>query len=194
MGTARVKPKVLLVARSSIDAGQVATELNPWRHARHHDGRGSGSPVDGGPRLSVSAPSEVREKLDWGSLTARQSTSGERRTRMILTAEEHEPVPEVTANALDSVLREEGFGTFVVLSASEEDFIQAATAWQPDEASAAFLRMNHSEPWVLEYRSRSSGQFRAAASVTLDQVRTAFASYLSGDQAWRKWHDWTPLD
>jgi hypothetical protein len=39
---------------------------------------------------------------------------------MSLTAEAHEPVPEVTANALDSVRREEGLGSFVVLSSSEK--------------------------------------------------------------------------
>jgi hypothetical protein len=113
---------------------------------------------------------------------------------MWLTTEETGDTAGVTAADIDRILSADGFGKFAVLSASESSFIQAGSDWQPGEECQAFLRGHGSDPWLLEYREGESGrQYRATGYVTLDQVRQAFQSYLSGSRAWREMFDWCEI-
>jgi hypothetical protein len=113
---------------------------------------------------------------------------------MWLTTEETGETPHVTAEDIDRILPADGFGKFAILSASENSFIQAGNDWQPGEECRAFLRDHGSDPWVLEYRDGESGrQYRAIGHVTLDQVRQAFLSYLSGSRAWREMLGWREM-
>jgi hypothetical protein len=111
---------------------------------------------------------------------------------MTLTTEEMGDVPDVDAAAMDEVLVSDVFGKFAILSASDEAFIQAGNDWQPGPDCAAFLAAHESDPWVLEYRE-GGRQFRAAGHVTLDHVRSAFASYLAGGSEWRTGLEWGEL-
>jgi hypothetical protein len=114
---------------------------------------------------------------------------------MWLTTEETGDTPEVTAADIDRILTGDGFGKFAVLSASESSFIQAGNDWQPGEECQAFLRGHGSDPWLLECRDGASGrQYRVTGHVTLDQVRLAFLSYLSGTRAWQELFDWCEID
>jgi hypothetical protein len=112
---------------------------------------------------------------------------------MTLTTEDMGDVPDVDAAAMDETLATDAFGKFAILSASDEAFIQAGCDWQPDEACQAFMDAHESDPWVLEYRE-GGRQFRAAGHVTLDQVRQAFRSYLSGGSEWRAGFAWGELE
>jgi hypothetical protein len=58
---------------------------------------------------------------------------------MMLTAEEMDDVPDVDAAMLDEVLRHDAFGKFVILSKTDDEFIQAGCDWRPDDATKAFL-------------------------------------------------------
>lgn len=111
---------------------------------------------------------------------------------MTLTIEELGDVVDVTAAALDEVLRQDAFGKFAALSRNVEEFIQAGNDWQPGEESDRFLREHDSDPWVLEYR-QAGKLYRADGRVTLDQVRRAFQSYLVGSDDWQRdftWSEW----
>ncbi|MBN9523454.1 hypothetical protein J0H58_33905, partial [bacterium] len=108
---------------------------------------------------------------------------------MKLTTDDLGDVPEVDAAVLDEVLASDGFGSFAVLSASDEEFIQAGNEWQPGAECEAFLVAHGSDPWVLEYRG-GGRLFRAAGHVTLDQVRQAFRSYVAGGSEWRTGFAW----
>jgi hypothetical protein len=108
---------------------------------------------------------------------------------MTVTTEELSDVPDVNAATLDVLLTSDAFGKFVILSASDGEFIQAGNDWEPGAVCAAFLRTHGSDPWVLEYRERAQ-QFRAEGQVTLEQVRQAFQSYLAGGSEWRTAHAW----
>jgi hypothetical protein len=111
---------------------------------------------------------------------------------MTLTTEGGGDIPGVDASTLDEVLRSDTFGKFVVLVASDDEFIQAGNDWKPSEECQAFLRDHESDPWLLEYRE-SGRLFRAAGHVTLQQVRSAFLAYLSGASAWRSAFAWAEL-
>jgi hypothetical protein len=114
---------------------------------------------------------------------------------MVLTTEEFGDFPDVGAADLNEILADDCFGKFVVLSASDSDFIQAACDWSPSEKCAAFMQLHDSDPWVLEYRDGSTNrQYRAAGNVTLHQVRQSFARYLSNDPNWRAAFTWQQLD
>jgi hypothetical protein len=112
---------------------------------------------------------------------------------MTLTTEDLGEIPDVDGLTLDEVLASDGFGKFAILSVSDEAFIQAGNDWQPDAACKAFMKANDSDPWVLEYRE-AGRQFRAAAHVTLEQVRRAFRSYLAGGLEWRSGFVWARLE
>jgi hypothetical protein len=110
---------------------------------------------------------------------------------MWLTTEEAGDVPEVTAEDIERILPDDAFGKFVILSASETSFIKAGCDWRPGQWCQTLLREDEADPWLLEYRDGESGrQYRAVGHVTLDQVRQAFLSYLSGGRAWREMFDW----
>ena len=114
---------------------------------------------------------------------------------MTLTTEEDDAILDVRAEDIDCVLADDAFGQFAILSASETDFIQAGNDWQPGSKCEQFLQRHDSDPWVLEYRDGASGrQFRTADWVTLEQVRLAFQSYLTGGDDWRAAHEWQELD
>jgi hypothetical protein len=105
---------------------------------------------------------------------------------MRLTTEHLINVPVVTAAEIDHVLGDENFGTFAVLAADEDNFIQAGNDWQDGPEATAFFEAHASDPWVLEYRDGATGRlFRAAGHVTLDEVREAFLSYLVAGNDWR---------
>ncbi len=108
---------------------------------------------------------------------------------MTLSTEELGNAPEVSAATLDELLTSDAFGKFAILSASDEQFIQAGNDWQPGAACAAFMATHDSDPWVLEYRE-DERQFRAEGRVTLEQVRQAFRSYLAGGSEWRAGLAW----
>ena len=110
---------------------------------------------------------------------------------MLLTTEELVQIPDVTAADINQVLPTDAFGKFVILSASEDSFIQAGCDWQPSPECQEFLEKHGSDPWLLEYRDGDSGRlFRVASHVTLDQVRRAFLSYLAGSEEWRHGSRW----
>lgn len=96
---------------------------------------------------------------------------------------------------LAKLFDDESFGTFAVLEKGDGQFIQTASEWVPGAVSAAFLRANKSDPWVVEYRDTSSAPlFRAKGHLTLAQAKVVFLSWLSGDDAWRTAHTWKALD
>jgi len=110
---------------------------------------------------------------------------------MTLTTEDLGDTPDIAAAEMDALLAEDAFGKFVILSATEDVFIQAACEWEPTPECDAFRMLHHSDPWILEYRQEDGRQFQANGHVTLDQVRGAFAGYLAGDAMWKdlfKWH------
>jgi hypothetical protein len=110
---------------------------------------------------------------------------------MLLTTEELGEFHEVTGADIDRILRDDSFGKFAVLSSSEGDFIQAGNDWEPSPECSAFVKLHGSDPWVLEYRDGLSDRlFRASGQITLDQVRHAFLSFLSGQEEWRQWFTW----
>jgi hypothetical protein len=111
---------------------------------------------------------------------------------MTLTTEDFGDALDVNAVTLDEILLPDSFGGFAILSASEDEFIQAGNLWEPSEKYAAFLRSHHSDPWVLEYRE-DERHFQAVGPVTLEQARQAFQSYLAGGQEWRSNFTWSEL-
>jgi hypothetical protein len=116
----------------------------------------------------------------------------DRTPAVTLTTEELGDVVDVTAAALDEVLRQDVFGKFAALSRNDGEFIQAGNEWQPGEECGRFLQQYDSDPWVLEYR-QAGKLYRTDGQVTLDQVRRAFQSYLAGDDGWQRdftWSEW----
>lgn len=112
---------------------------------------------------------------------------------MTFTTEDIGDVPDVDAAEMDGALATDAFGKFAILSASGTAFIQAGNDWQPGAQCKAFMQAHDSDPWVLEYRE-GGRQFRAAGHVTLEQVRQAFRSYLSGGAEWRTGFAWSELE
>src|SRR5262245_56712297 len=111
---------------------------------------------------------------------------------MTLTTEDLGMRPDADAATIDEVLQSDGFGKFIILAASEEEYIQAGNDWNPGEACGAFLQSTNSDPWVLELRE-GNRQFRAVGHATLEQVRQAFLSYLGGEMAWRSAFTWAEV-
>lgn len=111
---------------------------------------------------------------------------------MTLTTEELGETPDVGVATLDEILAADGFGKFAILSASEREFIQAGSDWQPGAECRAFMGEHDSDPWVLEFR-QGKKQYRAEGRVTLDQVRQAFRSYLGGGSDWRTGFVWSEI-
>ncbi len=95
---------------------------------------------------------------------------------MTLTTENLCDVIGVELAVLDELLASDAFGKFAVLSASDQEFIQA----------------HGSDPWVLEYHEHGQ-RFRVEDQVTLEQVRQAFRSYLTGGSEWRTAFNWNEM-
>lgn len=111
---------------------------------------------------------------------------------MTLTTEARGEFSGIDATALDEMLRSEEFGEFAILSVAEHSYIQTANCWQPGERCRQFIETNNSDPWVLEYHEGDQ-HFQVEESVTLEQVRLAFGSYLSGEGEWKRQLSWSPL-
>jgi hypothetical protein len=108
---------------------------------------------------------------------------------MKLTSEELPEILEVTEADIEQVFEDEVFGKFIILSATEDHFIQAACVWSPECDS--FLERTGSDPYRLEYRDGGSGKmFAASENLTLDQIKAAFLDYLRGGNDWRCKHSW----
>jgi hypothetical protein len=114
---------------------------------------------------------------------------------MRLTTDDLPEIDPVTAADIEHVLGDEGFGKFVILSASDEAFIQAACVWEPGPGSKQFIEETGSDPFRLEYRDGGSGRlFAAEGHLTLDQVKQAFLAYLAEDESWRSRFVWAEVD
>jgi hypothetical protein len=112
-----------------------------------------------------------------------------------LSTEELGDIDDVTPRALAQILDDDSFGTFVVLLATEDAFIQAASNWSPSAECEAFVEENGSDPWSLEYRDGSTGKiFRARGDVSLERVKAAFLQYLGHDAAWRRDYEWQEVE
>jgi len=72
-----------------------------------------------------------------------------------------------------------GRGDFIILSASDSEFIQAA-----EEGDGIF---------AVEYRDASGQQFQASIAMVKPVVEAAFKDYLRKGTAWRKGHQWRLL-
>ena len=115
---------------------------------------------------------------------------------MNLEAEEIEPIANVTENDLDCVFDESqtAFGKFVILSASDDAFIQSACTWEPTDKSKEFNQRTRSDPYCLEYRDPDSDkQFAAIGEFTLLQIKDAFVEYLRGTEAWKQDREWVEV-
>jgi hypothetical protein len=113
---------------------------------------------------------------------------------MRLTTEALEEIEDIQPADLLQVFDEEGFGNFAVLSASDSEFIQAASAWSPTRECEVFLEQHHSDPWVLEYHDKEGRlPLRANGLFSLTQVTQAFVSYLQGGTEWRSGKEWIEI-
>jgi hypothetical protein len=72
-----------------------------------------------------------------------------------------------------------GRGNFIILSASDSEFIQAV-----EEGDELF---------VVEYRDAHGRQFQASMAMVKPVVEAAFRDYLRLGTAWRDKHHWRPL-
>lgn len=120
--------------------------------------------------------------------------SSPREFAMQLTCEDLEPIDAVSGEQLDEILSSDVFEKYAILSQSESTFVQAASDWQPTDECRAFMKLNDSDPWILEDRDGDAdSHFRAGGYVTLEAVIGAFKSYLRGDQKWRTDFTWKPV-
>jgi hypothetical protein len=104
---------------------------------------------------------------------------------MKLITEEMPEVESASEKSIDEVLSTDAFGKFAVLSASEEEFIQAACGWDPTDECAEFLKKHGSDPWILEFRDGpSSINMRANGFTTLSTVQRIFKLFLKGERTW----------
>ncbi|WP_430781841.1 hypothetical protein [Actinoplanes sp. G11-F43] len=100
---------------------------------------------------------------------------------MGLTTEALGTIPAIDPARLDEVLAADAFGKFAVLSGAPDDYLQAGNVWTPDATG---------DPWVLEYRE-DGHHHRADGVLTLERVREAFRSYLTGGSEWRTGFTWS---
>ncbi len=78
------------------------------------------------------------------------------------------------------------FGAFIILTAEDGSFIQAADAWALDDQASGM--------WVLEYRDGPSGrQYAATKAVPLQRVHAAFLSYLRHNEQWLQLQPWKEI-
>lgn len=112
---------------------------------------------------------------------------------MTLTTEELGEMPDVDAATVEEILSSDAFGKFVILSASEREFIQAGNDWQPGEECEAFMDEHDSDPWVLEYH-KGKKHYRAEGTVTLAQVLCAFQAYRDGRSDWLAAFVWDEIE
>lgn len=111
------------------------------------------------------------------------------REPMRLSSEKLGDLINVAAADVERVFYDNSFGQFVILSISEESFIQAASD------ATSFDRQHDYDPWVLEYRDGSTAkQFRARGDLSIEQVRQAFLSYLRGGDEWHRDFAWAELE
>jgi hypothetical protein len=115
-------------------------------------------------------------------------------SNMKLTTEELPVIEAVTEADIERIFADEVFGKFVILSASEDSFIQAASVWSPTKECAAFLQSTGSDPYCLEFRDGALGRlFSAHQEVTLTSVKSAFLDYLRGRTSWRDHFEWVEV-
>jgi hypothetical protein len=113
---------------------------------------------------------------------------------MWLTTEELGDVDPITPEHLAEIIDTDAFGKFLVLSASESEFIQAGNDWSPSEECAAYLAQHESDPWTLEYRDGTTGVlFASRHHVTLEQVKATLLSYLGGGTEWHANFEWEEI-
>ena len=74
-----------------------------------------------------------------------------------------------------------GRGEFIILSQSEEVYIQAAGEGD--------------EPYLIEYREGDEDRhFQCTQKVPKANVQSAFMKYLKGDDSWKTDFEWKPLE
>lgn len=114
---------------------------------------------------------------------------------MWLSGETIEDIHDVDAETIRRVLQSDSFGGFVILSASDEGFIQAGNNWAATPECTSFMERNDSDPWILEYRDEKDGKlFSHPADVTLKQVESAFLSFLESDGRFLEMFEWTEVE
>jgi hypothetical protein len=72
-----------------------------------------------------------------------------------------------------------GRGDYIILSAGDSEFIQAA-----DEGDGIF---------IVEYRGADGQQFQASIAMVKPVVEAAFKDYLRNGTTWRNGHQWRLL-
>jgi hypothetical protein len=113
---------------------------------------------------------------------------------MKLTTEELPSIEAVTEADIERIFADEVFGKFVILSASDDCFIQAASVWSPTKECTDFLQSTGSDPYCLEFRDSALGRlFSANEQVTLASVKSAFLDYLRGRTSWRDQFEWVEI-
>jgi hypothetical protein len=119
-----------------------------------------------------------------------------RNVNMRLVSEELPEIEAVTAEQIERVIADAVFGKFVILSNSDDEFIQAGECWSwgppyEDAFCQDFLKRTGSEPYVLEYRDSSRGKlYRATKEMTDAEVKAAFVAYLHDKQQGLTQYDW----
>jgi hypothetical protein len=112
-----------------------------------------------------------------------------------LITEELGTTDDVQSAEVSETLSADAFGSFAVLQASDDEFVQAGNNWNASEECAAFLRRHGSDPWQLEYRDPESGTLlRAAGDQTLARVTEVFLAFLAGDRSWRSSFKWSEVE
>jgi hypothetical protein len=112
---------------------------------------------------------------------------------MRLETEELGEIGVVDASRIAEILDGDAFGKFVVLSAPDGSFVQAACTWAPTARCKAFTKEHDSDPWLLELRSTTNAE-RARGDVTLERVKAAFLGFLGQDPGWRSAFSWEAAD
>lgn len=110
---------------------------------------------------------------------------------MRLTTEDMDEVLAPSEGVVDEILSSDAFGKFAILSATDDKFIQIASAWTPSKDCQAFMSEHRSDPWILEIRDGApETHLQAKGFVTLETAREAFKEFLKGGKDWAKKFEW----
>jgi hypothetical protein len=110
---------------------------------------------------------------------------------MTLITEEMPEVDAPSEAAIRELLSSDAFGKFAILSASDDTFIQIASAWDPTPACQAFLKEHRSDPWILEIRTGGPAtHLRVRGFVTLEIAQRAFQDFMRGHSGWQQAFEW----